>query len=108
MGPLDSPYEGGKFIVNIDFTDNYPYKAPRCKFVTKIFHPNIDIDNGAMCLGESTWVPSNKARSMIELLVHVMKNPEKHNHNSEATKLLEEDYEAYCEKARDFTQLFAK
>ena len=42
MGPQDTPYDGGKFIVNIDFSDNYPFKAPKVKFVTKIFHPNID------------------------------------------------------------------
>ena len=25
----DSPYESGKFTVEIDFTDNYPFKAPK-------------------------------------------------------------------------------
>ena len=25
----DTPFEGGKFIVNIDFSDNYPFKAPK-------------------------------------------------------------------------------
>ena len=38
-GPKDSPYEGGKFLVNIDFSDNYPFKAPRVSFKTKIYHP---------------------------------------------------------------------
>lgn len=27
----DSPYEGGKFTVEIDFTDNYPFKSPKVK-----------------------------------------------------------------------------
>ena len=39
-GPEDSPYEGGKFIINLDFTD-YPFKSPRISFKTKIFHPSV-------------------------------------------------------------------
>ena len=28
-GPASSPYEGGRFTVNIDFSDNYPFKCPK-------------------------------------------------------------------------------
>ena len=28
-GPADSPYAGGKFTVNVDFSDNYPFKCPK-------------------------------------------------------------------------------
>ena len=38
-GPKDTPYAGGKFTVNIDFSDNYPFKCPKIQFVTKIYHP---------------------------------------------------------------------
>lgn len=27
-GPTGSPYEGGRFNMNIEFPDNYPFKAP--------------------------------------------------------------------------------
>lgn len=49
MGPQDTPYENGKFIVMIDFSDNYPFKAPKVHFKTKIFHPNIKQDTGEIC-----------------------------------------------------------
>ena len=40
-GPAGTPYAGGIFKMNIDFPDNYPFKAPTAKFATKIYHPNI-------------------------------------------------------------------
>ena len=49
IGPSDTPYEGGMFIVNIDFSANYPFKAPKVLFKTKIFHPNIKQDTGEIC-----------------------------------------------------------
>lgn len=40
-GPPDSPYEGGTFEVDIKIPDNYPFKSPIMKFITKIWHPNV-------------------------------------------------------------------
>eukprot|EP01015_Nassula_variabilis_P031688 TRINITY_DN720_c0_g1_i1.p2 TRINITY_DN720_c0_g1~~TRINITY_DN720_c0_g1_i1.p2 ORF type:complete len:103 (+),score=33.96 TRINITY_DN720_c0_g1_i1:99-407(+) len=40
-GPQSSPYEGGTFKVRFEFPDNYPFKAPKAKFLTKIYHPSI-------------------------------------------------------------------
>ena len=77
IGPADTPYEGGKFIVNIDFSDNYPFKAPKVHFKTKIFHPNIKQDTGEICAQaiENNWVPTLNARYVIESLVTLLKNP---------------------------------
>ena len=44
VGPDDSPYEGGKFKVELHAAE-YPYLPPTCKFITKIFHPCVQ-ENG--------------------------------------------------------------
>ena len=46
QGPKNTPYENGTFVVEIDFRNDYPFKCPQIKFVTKIYHPNIHLDTG--------------------------------------------------------------
>ena len=40
-GPPDTPYVGGTYEVEIKIPDNYPFKSPQMRFITRIWHPNI-------------------------------------------------------------------
>lgn len=40
-GPGDTPYEGGEYIVDVDVPHDYPFKPPKMKFITKLWHPNV-------------------------------------------------------------------
>ncbi|XP_022752931.1 ubiquitin-conjugating enzyme E2-17 kDa-like isoform X3 [Durio zibethinus] len=59
MGPADSPYVGGVFLVSIHFPPDYPFKPPKVAFRTKVFHPNIN-SNGSICLDilKEQWSPA--------------------------------------------------
>ena len=76
-GPSESPYEGGTFLVELDFSDNYPFKAPKILFKTKIYHPNVETATGKICTQaiEKSWVPTQNARYVIECIVSLMSSP---------------------------------
>lgn len=42
MGPKDTPYEDGVFHIDIKIPERYPFEPPRLRFVTPVYHPNID------------------------------------------------------------------
>lgn len=67
-GPPSSPFRGGIFHLLLTLED-YPYRPPGFKFITRIYHPNVD-DQGEMCIdilgGE--WSPF---LSLVKLLLSV-------------------------------------
>ena len=49
-GPDGTCYDGGVFHIDIVVPNQYPFEPPKMKFITKVWHPNISSQTGAICL----------------------------------------------------------
>jgi len=66
-GPPDSVYEGGVFQIDIKIPEKYPYVPPKMQFDTKIWHPNMSSQTGAICLDilKDEWTPALSIRTAL-------------------------------------------
>ncbi len=58
ISPDEGFYRGGRFIFSFKIGPNYPHEPPKVKCVTKVYHPNIDLE-GNVCLNilREDWKP---------------------------------------------------
>ncbi|PNH10471.1 Ubiquitin-conjugating enzyme E2 36 [Tetrabaena socialis] len=66
LGPQQSPYEGGVFKLELFLPEDYPMAPPKVRFLTKIYHPNID-KLGRICLDilKDKWSPALQIRTVL-------------------------------------------
>ena len=76
-GPSQTPYDGGIFKLELFIPDGYPLVPPRARFLTRIYHPNID-KFGRICLDvlkESTWTAAMNINSILLSIQSLLSDP---------------------------------
>lgn len=110
MGPPGTPYEGGKFVVDIEVPMEYPFKPPKMQFDTKVYHPNISSVTGAICLDilKNAWSPVITLKSALISLQALLQSPEPNDpQDAEVAQHYLRDRESFNKTAALWTRLYA-
>mmetsp|Transcript_10163 Transcript_10163/g.12329 ORF Transcript_10163/g.12329 Transcript_10163/m.12329 type:complete len:152 (-) Transcript_10163:111-566(-) len=109
-GPAGTPYEGGLFEVDVAFPSEYPFKAPKVKFNTQIYHPNIKKDTGEICADVivNNWAPTLNVRYVLSTVKQLLEDPNPDSPlEAEIAELFSNDKEKYIANAKAHTAEFA-
>ena len=75
--PDNTVYEGIDYRVAIRFPAQYPFEPPTVHFVTPCFHPNVDLQHGAICLDilKENWSAVYTASQVLLSIQSLLDNP---------------------------------
>merc|ERR1711988_1526124 len=75
-GPAQSPYEGGIFKLELFLPAEYPMVPPKVRFLTKIYHPNIDkLGRIRLDILKDKWSPALQIRTVLLSIQALMSGP---------------------------------
>ncbi len=109
-GPEKSVYEGGQFRIDIKIPPEYPYKAPKMQFVTKVWHPNISSQTGAICLDilKDEWTPALTIRTTLISVGALLCSPEPDNpQDAVVAQMYKSNKPEFDKTAKEWTQKYA-
>eukprot|EP00924_Labyrinthula_sp_SR-Ha-C_P006839 augustus_masked-scaffold_8-processed-gene-2.2-mRNA-1 protein AED:0.07 eAED:0.07 QI:0/-1/0/1/-1/1/1/0/155 len=108
-GPAETPYEGGTFDLTMEFPADYPYKPPKVRFMTKIYHPNIN-STGDICLDilKDQWSPALTIDKVLLSISSLLNAPNPDDPLvADIANLYRNDYQTYVAHAKEWTRKFA-
>jgi ubiquitin-conjugating enzyme E2 N len=109
LGPTSSPYEGGVFKLELFLPEDYPMAPPKVRFLTKIYHPNID-KLGRICLDilKDKWSPALQIRTVLLSIQALLSAPNPDDPLADnVAKHWKENEQQAVETARQWTRQYA-
>jgi ubiquitin-conjugating enzyme E2 D/E len=105
IGPEDSPYAGGLFVLKVHFPSDYPFKPPKVTFTTPIYHCNVN-SSGGICLDilKDQWSPALTISKVLLSICSLMNDPNPDDPLvTEIAQLLKQNKEEHDNRARTYT-----
>jgi len=110
-GPDKTPFEKGTFKIEIAIPTEYPFKPPKVKFQTKIYHPNVKSD-GSFCtdiLTTEGWSPQLKISNVLMTIYQLLQEPNPDNPlEADIAQQFKTDRTAFNKQAKEWTKKYAK
>jgi len=110
-GPIGTPYEGGTFQIEIKVTDGYPFEPPKMKFLTRVWHPNISSQTGAICLDilKDQWSPALTIKTALLSLQALLCSPEPNDpQDAEVANMYKTNIQLFNNTAHYWTEMYAR
>ena len=110
-GPKDTPYEKGVFTVDIQIPQEYPFKPPKMKFDTKVWHPNVSSQTGAICLDilSKEWSPALTIKTTLISLQLLLAEPVPDDpQDATVAGMYTSDIDKFNKTASEWTGKYAK
>ena len=108
-GPPDTPYEGGVFWLSIRIPEDFPFKPPKFRLLTRIYHPNIDhLGNICMDVLEDQWSAACTVEKILLSILSILDSPGLEDPLvPEIAETYIRDPDLYRENARKYTIQYA-
>ena len=100
----------GVFVVDIEIKGVYPFEPPKMRFKTKIYHPNVSSQNGAICLDilKDQWSPALTIKTALLSLQALLCSPEPNDpQDAVVAKQFLGDHPLFERTARHWTRTYA-
>ncbi|KAI5244656.1 hypothetical protein E4T43_03593 [Aureobasidium subglaciale] len=109
-GPPETPYEHCSFLLYLEMPENFPAFPPKGRFVTPLFHPNIN-RHGRIChsIFDRDWTTDTTLKNVLDTVYGLMLQAEAGDAvHTTVTLGFHHDEVAFAEEARRYARRHGK